>query len=186
MKIYTRRGDTGTTSLVGGRRVAKDDLQVCAYGTVDELSACIALLRDMMTAHEVDFDLYCNDLLDILQALMTIEALLACDADSLVKVPPLHADRVDFLETRIDEISIGLPPVKHFILPGGHPLVSTAHLCRTVCRRAEREAIAASRRFCASEIALCYLNRLSDYLYVLARKLAAELKVICEITNRKD
>jgi len=177
MKIYTKTGDTGATSLVGGRRVPKDDLRVCAYGTVDELSAHIALLRDRMKEREAKLDLYCDDLLEILKALMTIEALLACDAESIARVAPLHDDRVDFLEKRIDGMSAGLPSLKYFLLPGGDSLVSMSHLCRTVCRRAEREAIAASRRFCASEAALRYLNRLSDYFYTLARKLSAELNV---------
>jgi len=177
MKIYTKTGDTGGTSLVGGRRIAKDDIRVCAYGTVDELSAQAALLRDMMKEREAELGIYRGDLLEILKTLMTIEALLACDAESIAKVAPLHDDRVDFLEKRIDEMSVGLPAVKYFLLPGGNPLVSMSHLCRTVCRRAEREAVAASRQFCASEEVLRYLNRLSDYFYTLARKLSAELNV---------
>jgi cob(I)alamin adenosyltransferase len=132
MKIYTKKGDTGTTSLVGGQRVGKDDLRVVAYGTVDELSAFTALLRDAMGAQ---MEGHRADLLRILGVLMSVESSLAGVAGMAMPVA--------WLEGRIDALHEKLTPLTHFTLPGGHPLVSQAHVCRTVCRRAERCAVAA-------------------------------------------
>ena len=177
MKIYTKTGDQGTTSLIGGTRVGKDDPRVNAYGTVDELTAFVAHLRDSMDGEENNLELYRNDLLNILEALMTVAALLATTEEASKKVPPLQPERITFLEKRIDEISAGLPHLTHFTIPGGHPLVSLSHICRTVCRRAERAAIAAGHGHPVCNDALVYLNRLSDYLYVLGRGLSEEFNV---------
>ncbi len=157
MKIYTKKGDAGTTSLIGGERVSKDDLRVEAYGTVDELSAFTALLREELTPEE---DLR-SDLLRILRALMSVGGSLAGGAT----MPEVE---IAWLEGRIDELSEVLPPLTRFTAPGGHRAVALAHVCRTVCRRAERCAVRAQ----ASDAnATAYLNRLSDYFYVLGRTL---------------
>ena len=177
MKIYTKTGDRGTTSLIGGSRVPKDDPRVNAYGTVDELTAFVAYLRDNLDAEEENLALYRNDLLNVLEALMTVAALLATTEEASKKVPPLQPERIAFLEKRIDEISARLQPLTHFTIPGGHPLVSLAHICRTVCRRAERTAIAAAHEYPVNTDAQVYLNRLSDYLYVLGRGLSEEFNV---------
>lgn len=177
MKIYTKTGDQGTTSLIGGSRVPKDDPRVNAYGTVDELTAFIAHLRDNLDADQGNLELYRNDLLNVLEALMTVAALLATTEEASQKVPPLQPERIAFLEKRIDEISTGLQPLTHFTIPGGHPLVSLAHICRTICRRAERAAISAGHEYPVSNDAQIYLNRLSDYLYVLGRGLSEEFNI---------
>ncbi len=174
MKIYTKTGDKGTTSLIGGDRVPKDDPRVNAYGTVDELTAFIAYLRDNMDGEQDNLELYRNDLLNVLEALMTVAALFATTSEAAKKVPPLQPERIAFLEKRIDEISAGLPPLTHFTIPGGHPLVSLAHICRTICRRAERMAISVGYDPALCGDAQIYLNRLSDYLYVLGRGLGME------------
>ncbi|MDR1671473.1 MAG: cob(I)yrinic acid a,c-diamide adenosyltransferase [Alistipes sp.] len=160
MKVYTKTGDKGTTSLIGGERVSKADPRVEAYGTVDELAAHIALLADMMRSRG-GFDTIVADIDDIQRDLMTVEALLASGSDG--KVAPLPVGAIARLESQIDEMSVGLPPVKGFTIPGGHPVVSQSHVCRTVCRRAERAVV---RMGGGSE----YLNRLSDWLYVVGRK----------------
>lgn len=182
MKIYTKGGDKGRTSLIGGERVGKDDLRVEAYGTVDELSAFVALLRDKMSEQDSD-DRHLGDLRDdlerVLGTLMFVQASLAGSS-------PLEENTERHLEVRIDELNDKLPPIERFTLPGGHPLVSLAHVCRTVCRRAERCAVRAYNDLPAEQGAmgavadpasLRYLNRLSDYLYMVARTLTRRLKV---------
>lgn len=177
MKIYTKTGDKGSTSLAGGERVGKDDLRVDAYGTVDELSAFIALLRDNMGSHESVFEDYRDDLRRVLNTLMGVQAALASGSAALRDSFKVAADTVDYLEGRIDLLHDTLRPVQRFTIPGGHPLVSMAHVCRTVCRRAERVAVRATREHDVDPNALIYLNRLSDYLYELGRKLTQELGV---------
>lgn len=177
MKIYTKTGDKGTTALVGGERTSKDDLRVEAYGTVDELSAHIAFLRDSMDTYEVDLELYRKDLETILSDLMTVAALLATSKESSFRVPELRQSQIESLEGRIDHITAELTPIDKFTLPGGHPLVSWSHICRTVCRRAERTGVKAATQYEISQPALTYLNRLSDYLYTLGRKLSDEFNV---------
>lgn len=175
MKIYTKGGDRGNTSLIGGERVPKYDSRVEAYGTVDELSAHIAMLRDMLTSHGVtEFD---ADLINILRTLMSVEALMAIGKDARDKIKDTTAPAITALETRIDKISALLPPIEKFTIPGGHTIVSQAHICRTVCRRAERRADLAATEHELSPNALMYLNRLSDYLYVLGRRLTCILNV---------
>ncbi len=160
MKIYTKKGDSGKTTLVGGESVRKDDPCVEAYGTVDELSAFVALLRDLLPMDQRELR---AELLHILNTLMGAEASLAGGAH-------LSDAAVAWLEQCIDAFDV--PPVGRFTLPGGHPLVSQAHVCRTVCRRAERCAVRMPQ---ADPAVLAYLNRLSDYFYVLSRVLANRL-----------
>lgn len=175
MKIYTKKGDRGTTSLVGGERVAKDDLRVDAYGTVDELSAVIAYLRDSMGERESVFEDYREDLLRVLNTLMVVEASLASNRAVWCESFRVEEAEIEYLEGRIDLMHDTLKPIERFTLPGGHPLVSLSHVCRTICRRAERCAVKSSKEFEVDPLALTYLNRLSDYLYELGRKLAQEL-----------
>ncbi|MCD8072405.1 MAG: cob(I)yrinic acid a,c-diamide adenosyltransferase, partial [Alistipes sp.] len=174
MKIYTKKGDQGTTSLAFGQRVGKDDPRVEAYGTVDELSAFIAYFRDNMDPVKTFLDEYRDDLKEILNTLMTVQALLASGGSPQSKIEDISEDEIAYLEKRIDYISEQLTPLTRFTIPGGHPLVSLAHICRTVCRRAERQSVRAAGRFEVSANALAYLNRLSDYLYQLGRKLSDE------------
>jgi cob(I)alamin adenosyltransferase len=177
MKIYTKTGDKGYTSLVGGERVEKDDPRVMAYGSVDEVIAVVAYLRDSMDATEPAFDEYREDLRGILNTLMNVAAILAMGSEHSDKVPPIGDDKISYLEGRIDYINVQLKPIERFVLPGGHPLVSLAHMCRTVCRRAERMTVRAAKEFDIEPNAQIYLNRLSDYLYQLSRKLADDLDV---------
>ena len=172
MKIYTKTGDTGKTSLLGGSRVSKSDLQIEAYGSVDELNSNIGLLRDLVTNEEVK-----SLLIKIQNKLFTIGAYLANDQKkTTIKLPALNVGIIEVLEQSIDKMEEELEPLTKFILPGGHPTVSQTHICRSVCRRSERSVI----RFNDSSenvnpIVIQYLNRLSDYLFVLGRKLTVVL-----------
>jgi cob(I)alamin adenosyltransferase len=169
MRVYTKTGDKGTTALIGGERVSKADPRVEAYGTVDELSAHLALLGDMMRPESRLADL--AEAIDAIQVdLMTVEALLATGAGGEGRVTPLNAEAIARLEGEIDAMSEGLPPVKGFTLPGGHPIVSQSHVCRTVCRRAERAVVAMAAPIDAETAPQQYLNRLSDWLYTLGRR----------------
>jgi cob(I)alamin adenosyltransferase len=170
MKIYTKTGDAGKTSLIGGTRVAKYDLRIESYGTVDELSAWIGLIRDQ----EIDSDISKN-LIELQDRLFTIESMLACDtAPSKLNIPEIYEKDIEFLEKEIDFMTGQLPELKSFLLPGGHTTVSYCHLARTVCRRAERLVIRLNEQFDISPLILKYLNRLSDYLFVLSRKIAVD------------
>jgi cob(I)alamin adenosyltransferase len=171
-KVYTRTGDKGQTSLIGGTRVLKSDIRIEAYGTVDELNSFIGLLRDHIVQHEQH-----GTLIKIQNELFVIGSLLAEDKEkNKMKLPELKNDAIVFLEKEIDRMDETLPPMKHFVLPGGHMAVSVAHVCRTVCRRAERRVIELSLNQSGLEYIIQYLNRLSDYLFVLSRKLAHDLK----------
>ncbi len=182
MKVYTKTGDGGTTSLIGGERVSKFDPRVEAYGTVDELSAHLALLADMMRCepHGRLFDEYIAALEGIQIDLMTVEAMLATGEGGVAKVKLLPESAVTRLENLIDTMSENLTPLKGFVIPGGHPIVSQSHVCRTVCRRAERVTIVMPDDYVLSPIAGQYLNRLSDLLYVVGRK-AVEILSVKEI-----
>lgn len=171
MKIYTKTGDQGMTSLFGGKRVSKADLRIDTYGTVDELNSWVGVLRDQ------DVNQSRKDILLIVQdRLFTIGSMLATEAgNTKVKIPVLSADDVAFLENEIDAMDSALPPMRSFVLPGGHTAVSFAHVTRTVCRRAERLVIALNQTESLDPLIIIYLNRLSDYLFVLARKMASEL-----------
>jgi cob(I)alamin adenosyltransferase len=171
MKIYTKTGDQGTTSLFGGKRVSKADLRIDSYGTVDELNAHIGLIRDQ------DINLKRkNVLIEIQDRLFTIGSILATEPGNVkVKIPTLAESDVQFLETEIDAMDAALPPMKFFVLPGGHHSVSLCHVARTVCRRTERLVISLSALEEVQPLVIKYLNRLSDYLFVLSRKMSHEL-----------
>jgi len=172
-KIYTKTGDKGTTALIGGTRVPKYHERIEVYGTVDELNAFIGLLRDQ------DIDEYSRTMLiEIQDRLFTLESLVAMDPEKKVKnLPILHDEDVTLLEKEIDSMNEQLPPLAAFVLPGGHPVVSMAHICRTICRRAERLIIKLKNNYEVEEINIRYLNRLSDYLFVLGRKFAVDFGV---------
>jgi cob(I)alamin adenosyltransferase len=173
MKIYTRTGDKGKTTLLGGKPVPKTHIRIEAYGTVDELIAHIGMLRDMTEDQAV-----CDILLGILDRLMTCAAILAADCDDCeVRVPELMESDISGLEIAIDSMEALLPPLKSFVLPGGHVLSSQCHIARTVCRRAERQIIRLSSELYVPETVIKYVNRLSDYLFVLARKVLRDLQL---------
>ena len=173
MKIYTKTGDQGLTSLIGGTRVSKASLRIDAYGTVDELNAYVGLLRDQ------DINAGRRPLLkEIQDRLFTIGSALAADPEkSRMKLPDLHAEDVVLLEAEMDRLNEGLPELRAFVLPGGHPAVSFAHVARCVCRRAERLVVHLQEEAFVAELVAVYLNRLSDYLFVLSRRMAHELGV---------
>lgn len=173
MKIYTKTGDEGLTSLIGGTRVPKYDLRIESYGTVDELNSYIGMIRD----HDID-PVQKDILKEIQDRLFTIGAALASDPEkSKMKIPDLHLSDISFLESQIDEMNTVLPELKHFILPGGSPAVSFCHIARCVCRRAERITVHLKSESFVEEKIIVYLNRLSDYLFVLARKLCYDKQV---------
>lgn len=174
-KIYTKTGDSGSTSLIGGTKVPKSDLRIDAYGTVDELNSWIGLINDQLNMEE-----FKNELKDIQDRLFTIGSSLATDADKepKMKLPDLHESDIHLLEVKIDEMTAQLPPMKSFILPGGHVTISSIHICRTVCRRAERLLVTMQQHQLVVEPkVLQYINRLSDYLFTLARYTAEKLGV---------
>lgn len=173
MKIYTKTGDQGSTALFGGKRVSKADLRIDTYGTIDELNSWIGLLRDQnVNVKRIDF------LIEIQDRLFTIGSILATEpGNTKVKIPSLSLNDVQALEKAIDSMDSELPPMKSFILPGGNQSVSFCHITRTVCRRSERLVIALNNQESVDALVIQYLNRLSDYLFVLARKMALELNV---------
>lgn len=175
-RIYTRSGDKGTTALIGGERVAKDDLRVEAYGTVDELGAQVALLTDWLA--EAGFDDITAELDRVATALMKIEALLAVgEGFDASRLSQIEESEVAHLEGEIDRLSEGLPQMECFTIPGGTPIVSQSHICRTVCRRAERRIHTVAAHYPTSELIVRYINRLSDYLYVVGRACGVRLGV---------
>ncbi len=167
MKIYTKTGDNGLTSLIGGTRVPKYDLRIESYGTVDELNSYIGMIRD----HDISSEQ--KDILkEIQDRLFTIGAALASDPEkSKMKIPDLKVTDIEMLEQQMDQMNEVLPDLKHFILPGGDQVVSFCHIARCVCRRAERIVVHLKEESFVDEKVVIYLNRLSDYLFVLARKL---------------
>jgi cob(I)alamin adenosyltransferase len=171
MKIYTKTGDQGETSLVYGTRVRKDALRIESYGTVDELNAYIGLVRDQeanATRKEI--------LKEIQDRLFTIGANLATEPDKdHKKIPDLFESDVALLEQEMDKMDAALPELRYFVLPGGHQSVSFCHLARTVCRRAERLCVSLAESESVDLLIIKYLNRLSDYLFVLSRKMSQEL-----------
>lgn len=171
LKIYTKTGDKGQTSLIGGTRVPKHHIRIETYGTVDELNSYIGLVRDQeIDAHSKAM------LIEIQDRLFTIGSSLASDPEkSKMKIPDLKESDVELLEKEIDQMNESLPEMKSFVLPGGHTTVSYCHLARCVCRRAERLAIHLSEESFVADLVIKYLNRLSDYLFVLSRKLTQDL-----------
>ncbi len=172
MKIYTKTGDTGQTSLISGRRVSKADIRIDSYGTVDELNSWIGLVRDQ-PANESRRDL----LKEIQDRLFTVGATLATDPEKTSRkaMPDIVEADITLLEQAMDAMDAELPELRLFVLPGGHESVSYAHLARTVCRRAERLVIALDNESPVDPLVIQYLNRLSDYLFVLSRKMTQEL-----------
>lgn len=170
MKIYTKTGDKGQTSLIGGTRVSKYDLRIESYGTVDELNSYIGMIRDQDISAEK------RELLkEIQDRLFTIGAALASDPEkSKMKIPDLHESDIELLEKEMDAMNEVLPALKHFILPGGDQSVSFCHIARCVCRRAERLAVQLKETSFVSDLVVIYLNRLSDYLFVLGRMIGHE------------
>jgi cob(I)alamin adenosyltransferase len=175
LKIYTKTGDLGTTSLIGGTKVSKSNIRIETYGTIDELNSYIGLVSD-----------HCNDehskiiLKEIQDRLFTIGSSLACDPDKEQKlnIPDLKEIDVELLEKEIDSMNEKLPEMKHFILPGGHMSVSTTHIARCVCRRAERWCVnMQDQNIFVEPLIIKYLNRLSDYLFILARYIGHLLQV---------
>ena len=170
-KIYTKGGDKGETSLLGGTRVAKSHDRVEAYGSLDELNSFIGLLRDREIAAR-----YREVLIRVQECLFISEALIARDPEVPTReLPLLSEEDITLLEKEIDAMNEELPPLTSFILPGGHAIVSECHIARTICRRAERALIRLSLNSPVDDIIICFLNRLSDYLFVLARKTGKDL-----------
>ena len=170
MKIYTKTGDKGLTSLIGGTRVPKHHLRIESYGTVDELNSYIGLIRDQdITERDKDILKHIQD------RLFTIGASLAADPEkSKMVIPDLHDEDIELLEHEMDIIDAQLPTLKHFILPGGSNAISFCHIARCVCRRAERITVHLAEESPVDEKVNIYLNRLSDYLFTLARKIGDE------------
>ena len=188
--VYTRTGDAGQTSLIGGTRVSKTDLRLEAYGTVDELNAQLGLLLTYLT----DADKAAADrtadvqlLLGVQSCLFTVGAALATDSTKMAPRPTaiVTPEMVSELEQAIDRIDSQLPPLRLFILPGGGRAAAVAHVCRTVCRRAERRILALAQQSEVAPELLAYVNRLSDYLFVLSRKLNVDEKKEEIIWNRR-
>jgi cob(I)alamin adenosyltransferase len=165
-KIYTRGGDKGETSLLGGTRVAKSHERVEAYGNLDELNSFVGLIRDQeINPHYKDI------LISIQECIFVSEALVARDPGKITQgLPSLQESDILMIENEIDAMNDALPPLNNFILPGGHPIVSYCHIARTICRRTERSLIRLNKVSPVDDIIIQFLNRLSDYLFVLARK----------------
>lgn len=173
MKIYTKTGDQGTTGLLGGARVPKSHVRIEAYGTVDELNSHIGMVRDQPVNQSV-----VDELISIQNTLFVIGAHLASDPDqSNAKIPGMEVEQIEQLELAIDRMDAELPEMRHFILPGGHTSVSAGHIARCVCRRAERQVIGLSAIEHVEGVIIKYLNRLSDYLFVLCRWMTLKLEI---------
>ena len=172
MKIYTKKGDKGETSLLGGTRVSKSHIRIESYGTVDELNSWIGLIRDQQIDNNTK-----KFLIHIQDRLFTIGSHLASDpAKSGIKIPGIKEEDVSALEKEMDKMNEVLPEMRSFVLPGGHTTVSYCHIARCVCRKAERCTVHLASEEKVEDIIIKYLNRLSDYLFVLSRKLSNDLK----------
>ena len=171
-KIYTKTGDSGQTGLFGGKRLPKNHIRIEAYGTVDELNSYVGLLRDAIGDSTLKAKLK-----TLQDRLFDLGSVLACDPDKDFNLPGVKESDVAFLEEEMDHMTARLPELKNFILPGGHTTVSFCHIARCVCRRAERMVVALAFEEEVDEINIRFLNRLSDYLFVLARKLGKDLDV---------
>ena len=173
MKVYTKTGDKGKTSLFGGKRVQKNDLQIESYGTVDELNSWMGMLRDTSQSDQEK-----EVIIDIQETLFTLGSYLASDPakKQAMKLPALHQHMIVKLEEEMDEMDTNLPEMKSFVLPGGHVAVSNCHIARTVCRRAERAIVGLKSDDSDIDFAIQYINRLSDYLFVLSRKWAIDFE----------
>jgi cob(I)alamin adenosyltransferase len=173
MKIYTKTGDKGKTSLIGGTRVPKHHQRIEAYGTIDELMAHIGLLYDELSVTGVK-----SVMLEVQDRLMTCASILAADCeDCEVKIPEIIPEDIEFLEKLIDAYDQELEPLRTFVLFGGHAVASHCHIARTVCRRAERIVTRLSETMYVPDSVIQYLNRLSDYLFVLSRKILKDFNI---------
>jgi len=173
MKIYTKTGDKATTALFTGKRVSKHHIRIESYGTIDELNSFLGLIRDQK------IDTNSRQVLTTIQnKLFTVGAILATEPkkDNRLKIPRIDSEDIEFLENEMDKMNESLPEMTHFILPGGHVTVSYCHISRTVCRRAERMISYLHENEPVPDNVLAYINRLSDYLFVLARKLSKDLQ----------
>ena len=179
MKIYTKTGDKGTTALYGGTRVSKDHIRIESYGTTDELNAYIGLIRDQNIGNDLK-----EVLIKVQHNLFTLGAMLATPPEKenlkngkkRLNIPLINEENILYLESEIDKMNDALPDMTHFILPGGNTTVSYCHIARCVCRRAERLAVTLNDSEAINMNIIRYLNRLSDYLFVLARKLTKDLQ----------
>lgn len=172
MKVYTKKGDTGLTGLIGGTRVPKSNLRIDAYGTVDELNSYMGLLRDNTISDE-----FKSEIVNIQDRLFTLGSWLASDPEkSKMTLPEILNSDVEALEQSIDKMDEELEPMKFFVLPGGHQTVSFCHIARCVCRRAERLVVELNEQAEQNPVIISYLNRLSDYLFVYSRYLTLKLK----------
>ena len=180
MKIYTKTGDKGTTGLFGGTRVPKHHLRIESYGTVDELNSYIGLVNDQAIDNDTK-----TTLIKIQNDLFTLGSMMATpseketlkNGEQRLNIPEVNTKSVTYLEKEIDKMNEKLPKMTHFILPGGHTTVSYCHIARCVCRRAERLSVSLHQQEGINPIILTYLNRLSDFLFMLARKLSKDLSV---------
>jgi cob(I)alamin adenosyltransferase len=173
MKIYTKTGDKGFTSLIGGTRVPKSHIRIESYGTVDELNSYVGLIIDQdIAAHDKKI------LKEVQDRLFTIGSSLASDPEkSRMTIPDLNMEDIELLETEMDKMNEQLPELRHFILPGGSNAISYCHIARCVCRRAERITVQLAEESTVDEKVTIYLNRLSDYLFTLARKIGNDGKI---------
>ena len=173
MRIYTRVGDKGTTSLLGGTKVAKNDFRIEAYGTIDELISWLGLIHTQSIDHHDKIVLF-----KIQELLMTVSSHLADEKGALKNLSMPDDHDIEWIENEIDRMQKLVPPLKSFIIPGGHPTIAYCHLARTVCRRAERRLVPVIEKLSDIGISMKLLNRLSDYLYMLCRKISLDLN--CE------
>lgn len=173
-KVYTKTGDSGITSLISGKRVPKHDIRIKAYGAVDELIAWLGLIRDTTEMEEIK-----TTLMEVQKQLMTVAAQLAIDTekDFPKNLKPLENKTVGFIEQEIDKLTEKLPPLRNFVIPGGHVLISYAHIARSICRRAERHVTQLDQNTPVSATIIAYINRLSDYFFTLSRTFADELEI---------
>lgn len=179
MKIYTKTGDFGQTSLFGGKRISKSNLRIDAYGTVDELNAYLGLIRDLdINPKHKEFIIAIQKNLFVAGAFLATppESRVKKNGDDRLKIGEIQSSDIEVLENEIDALEKELEPMTHFVLPGGHVSVSHCHIARAICRRAERICVHLQENETAGIEIMVYLNRLSDYLFVLARMLTKELK----------
>lgn len=173
-KVYSKTGDSGITSLISGKRVPKHDIRIKAYGSIDELIAWLGLIKDITTTTDIKTTLF-----EIQKQLMNVAAELSIESkkDLPKNLIPIQPIAVIYIENKIDILTAKLPPLKNFVIPGGHVLISYAHLARCVCRRAERYVTELDEKVSISSTIVAYMNRLSDYFFTLSRTFALELEV---------
>ena len=181
MKIYTKKGDSGITSLFGGKKIFKSDIRIEAYGTVDELNSYLGIIIALTNNISIE-----KDLLKIQKRLFDLGAILATNPDKPELIQTFNAESINFLEDKIDKMDKELTSLKNFILPSGSLLISHTHVARTICRRAERRVVAIPDKNQNYKDSIIFLNRLSDYLFVLARKFSKDSKTPENYWDNKD